>query len=162
MLIITVFTITTNMWPAVRCQQSQEHSHAHIIRTSKIVFRLLIILYGVLYCLFLPFIYISLDFFFLPFTDSKVVTLLSDDVTAWHACAWVSVQNACRKRWKCLSCCSDQQHRFQKNRSCETQLILSISDLVKCIDDHSQTDAVLLDFSKAFDKVLHSRLLIKF
>jgi len=56
---------------------------------------------------------------------------------------------------------SDQQHGFWKNRSCETQLILSINDLAKCIDDHSQTDAILLDFSKAFYKVSHSRLLIK-
>jgi len=49
----------------------------------------------------------------------------------------------------------------QKNRSCESQLILCIDDLAKCVDDHGQTDAILLDFSKAFDKVSHSRLLLK-
>jgi len=56
---------------------------------------------------------------------------------------------------------SDQQHGFRKNRSCETQLILSIDDVAKCVDDHGQTDAILLDFSKAFDKVSHSWLLLK-
>jgi len=56
---------------------------------------------------------------------------------------------------------SDQQHGFRKNRSCETQIILSIDDMAKCVDDHGQTDAILLDFSIAFDKVSHSRLLLK-
>lgn len=56
---------------------------------------------------------------------------------------------------------TDQQHGFRKNRSCDTQLILTINDLAKCVDNHGQTDAILLDFSKAFDKVSHSRLLLK-
>ena len=56
---------------------------------------------------------------------------------------------------------TDHQHGFRKNRSCESQLILCIDDLAKCVDDHGQTDAILLDFSKAFDKVSHSRLLLK-
>jgi len=38
---------------------------------------------------------------------------------------------------------SDQQHGFRKNSSCETQLILNIDDLAKCVDDHGQTDAIL-------------------
>ena len=56
---------------------------------------------------------------------------------------------------------TDHQHGFRKNRSCESQLILCIDDLAKCVDYHGQTDAILLDFSKAFDKVSHSRLLLK-
>ncbi len=56
---------------------------------------------------------------------------------------------------------SDQQHGFRKKRSCESQLILTIQDLAAGLDDGSQIDAVLLDFSKAFDKVPHHRLLLK-
>jgi len=36
---------------------------------------------------------------------------------------------------------SDQQHGFRKGRSCETQLILTVNDLAKGIDDLSQVDA---------------------
>ena len=56
---------------------------------------------------------------------------------------------------------SDYQHGFRKKRSCDTQLLLTINDLAKGIDNNHQIDAVLLDFSKAFDKVPHSRLLQK-
>ncbi len=53
---------------------------------------------------------------------------------------------------------NDAQHGFRKRRSCETQLILTVQDLAKGLDEKSQIDAVLLDFSKAFDKVPHQRL----
>ena len=56
---------------------------------------------------------------------------------------------------------SDAQHGFRKRRSCESQLILAIQDLAKGIDDKQQHDVLLLDFSKAFDVVPHSRLLYK-
>ena len=61
---------------------------------------------------------------------------------------------------------SDCQHGFRKLgfrklRSCETQLITTCHDLTQTIDDHSQTDVILLDFSKAFDKVSHTLLLNK-
>ena len=55
----------------------------------------------------------------------------------------------------------DMQHGFRKSRSCESQLILTIQDLAKGIDDKAQIDAVLLDFSQAFDKVPHNRLVSK-
>ena len=53
---------------------------------------------------------------------------------------------------------SDFQHGFRKKRSCNTQLIQTVHDLAKCLHDGEQIDAVLLDFSKAFDKVPHARL----
>ena len=56
---------------------------------------------------------------------------------------------------------SDFQHGFRKNRSCETQLLLTIHDLASGLNDRQQIDAILLDFSKAFDKVPHQRLLLK-
>ena len=56
---------------------------------------------------------------------------------------------------------TDTQHGFRKHRSCESQLISTIHDLTKGIEDRKQTDVVLLDFSKAFDKVPHLQLLQK-
>ena len=56
---------------------------------------------------------------------------------------------------------TDAQHGFSKRRSCDTQklLILAVKDLAKSLDDRTQSDVILLDFSKAFDKVPHARLL---
>jgi len=48
---------------------------------------------------------------------------------------------------------SDAQHWFRKHRSCETQLLLTLQDLSAALDNSEQIDAILLDFSKAFDKV---------
>ena len=56
---------------------------------------------------------------------------------------------------------TDTQHGFRKHRSCESQLIITIQEIAKTIDDRKQTDVILLDFSKAFDKVPHKRLLKK-
>ena len=55
----------------------------------------------------------------------------------------------------------DQQHGFRQHFSCETQLISAVNDWAKCINSRSQTDVILLDFSKAFDSVPHQRLLLK-
>ena len=53
------------------------------------------------------------------------------------------------------------QHGFRKNRSCETQLIETVNSLTKSLNDRKQVDSILLDFSKAFDKVCHRKLLLK-
>ena len=53
------------------------------------------------------------------------------------------------------------QHGFRKRRSCESQLIITINDLASNINAGAQTDVILLDFSKAFDKVNHQSLLKK-
>jgi hypothetical protein len=55
----------------------------------------------------------------------------------------------------------DEQHGFRKRRSCETQLIMTMEDLSRELDSKGQTDTILLDFSKAFDKVPHERLSLK-
>ncbi len=44
--------------------------------------------------------------------------------------------------------------------SCETQLLSSIDKLTKN-KDKVQTDLIIMDFAKAFDKVTHSRFLLK-
>jgi len=45
------------------------------------------------------------------------------------------------------------QHDFQSGLSWESQLIQIIHVWIKAIDNKTQTDANLLDFAKAFDKV---------
>ena len=56
---------------------------------------------------------------------------------------------------------TDEQHAFRKQRSCESQLILTVRDLAQGIEEKSQLGVNLLDLSKAFDKVPHARLLLK-
>ena len=53
------------------------------------------------------------------------------------------------------------QHGFRKERNCETQLITTARDFADTLNKKGQTDAILLDFSKAFDKVDHHTLLFK-
>ena len=55
----------------------------------------------------------------------------------------------------------DLQHGFREKRSCETQLALLVVDLSRAANKGKQTDLILLDFSKAFDKVNHSNLIWK-
>ena len=56
---------------------------------------------------------------------------------------------------------STHQHGFRKNLSCTTQLISSIRDWATSLNNRSQTDVLFLDFSRAFDKVSHRKLIIK-
>ena len=44
---------------------------------------------------------------------------------------------------------------------CETQLAVTIDDLARNFDNNLQTDIAILDFLKAFDMVLHNKLLHK-
>ena len=53
------------------------------------------------------------------------------------------------------------QHGFRKYCSCETQLTTVISDFVNWMNQKKIIDAIVLDFSKAFDKVPHDMLLTK-
>jgi hypothetical protein len=56
---------------------------------------------------------------------------------------------------------SDNHHGFRARRSCETQLITTVQELAKNMSSGKQIDAILLDLSKAFDRVPHRRLLMK-
>ena len=55
----------------------------------------------------------------------------------------------------------DNQHGFRSKRSCDTQLITTVHEIATDMADGSQVDSILLDFSKAFDKVPHARLAYK-
>ena len=53
------------------------------------------------------------------------------------------------------------QHGFRGKRSCETQLTEFVRDIAFNIQEGIQSDIVVMDFAKAFDKVAHNRLLYK-
>ena len=90
----------------------------------------------------------------------------------------VSLTCICCKTWEHIIVCTinknlafeiilaDCQHGFRSQRSCETQLVQFFHDLVSNLDralnrNHRQTDVIIMDFAKAFDKVPHRRLLYK-
>ena len=50
---------------------------------------------------------------------------------------------------------------FRQKHSCETQLLLTIDDIARALDNNNQVDVGILDMSKAFDKVPHERLALK-
>ena len=56
---------------------------------------------------------------------------------------------------------STEQHDFWSSQSCYTQLLVTIHDLAQNLNEGNQTDVILLDFTKAFDKVPHNRLCSK-
>ena len=56
---------------------------------------------------------------------------------------------------------TEEQHGFRQCRSCETQLIATVHDLAENLNCGNQTDVILLDFTKAFDKVPHGCLCYK-
>ena len=55
---------------------------------------------------------------------------------------------------------TDCLHGFRARRSCETQLLTLAQELIEGLD-RKQHDLIILDFSKAFDRVPHERLLRK-
>ena len=55
----------------------------------------------------------------------------------------------------------DLQHGFRSSVSCDTQLIQFTHDLVTNMQSGAQTDVIVMDFSKAFDKVSHAKLIDK-
>ena len=55
----------------------------------------------------------------------------------------------------------DLQHGFRCGRSCESQLLSLVHELMHNHDSNIQSEIILMDFAKTFDKVLHKRLLHK-
>ena len=53
------------------------------------------------------------------------------------------------------------QHGFRSKRSCEAQMIEFVDDINNNMSKGKQTDVLIMDFSKAFDKVCHSLLMHK-
>lgn len=56
---------------------------------------------------------------------------------------------------------SSAQHGFRRGYSTVTQLVDFMHDVAYNLDLGNQIDAIFIDFSKAFDSVIHSKLLLK-
>lgn len=54
-----------------------------------------------------------------------------------------------------------QQHGFRKGHSCESQLLGFVDEPSEAMEKGNQEDVLVLDFSKAFDKVSHALLVHK-
>ena len=57
----------------------------------------------------------------------------------------------------------EQQHGFHPRMSCVTQLLYAVDHWTKALDNGNDVDIIIiyLDFHKAFDCILHQRLLSK-
>ena len=53
------------------------------------------------------------------------------------------------------------QHGFRPGYSCESQVITVCQGISDSLDNGDRIDAIIVDFSKDFDIVLHGRLLTK-
>ena len=54
-----------------------------------------------------------------------------------------------------------RQHGFRPKLSCETQLLEFVDEIVSNMNSGTQTDVIVMDFSNAFEKVSHSKLIKK-
>ena len=56
---------------------------------------------------------------------------------------------------------SQYQHGFRSKHSCESQLISFAHEVYDNLEHGNQTNIIVMDFSKAFDKVDHNKLIYK-
>ena len=54
---------------------------------------------------------------------------------------------------------TDTQFGFRTLDSCESQLFVTVENIAKAMDGKIQVNAAILDFSKAFDKVVYSSVI---
>lgn len=56
---------------------------------------------------------------------------------------------------------TDAQHEFRENRSCLTNMLCYLDDIINNVDKSNFVHVKCLDCEKAFDKVPHRRLNMK-
>ena len=56
---------------------------------------------------------------------------------------------------------SSTQHGFRQGASCQSNLLDFLDYVTYSLDNHNNVDVIYLDFTKAFDRVPHLRLLQK-
>ena len=71
------------------------------------------------------------------------------------------IRNAIVKHIKEHKLIKESQHGFMSGKSCLTNLLEFLELVTKYVDEGHPVDAIYLDFSKAFDKVPHKRLVKK-
>jgi hypothetical protein len=63
--------------------------------------------------------------------------------------------------WEMSGWLYESQHGFRPAYSRESQLVTVCQDIADSLDKGVRTEAIIIDFSKAFDLVSHDRLLTK-
>ena len=53
------------------------------------------------------------------------------------------------------------QHGFKQKKSTVSNLLELLDNITKLVDSGNCIDMIMIDFSKAFDKILHNKLLFK-
>ncbi|KER24519.1 hypothetical protein T265_07831 [Opisthorchis viverrini] len=71
------------------------------------------------------------------------------------------IAEALKSHLEIHSLLSDKQHGFRQNRSCLSNLLVTLDDWTRAVDAGVTVHACYLDISKAFDRVDHSILLRK-
>jgi len=66
-----------------------------------------------------------------------------------------------RRGWDKNDWLYEGRHGFRLGYSCESQVITVCQKIADCLDNAARIDAIIADFSKAFDLVPHGRLLAK-
>ena len=72
-----------------------------------------------------------------------------------------SIASYLRQVWEINDWLYEGQHGFRPGYSCESQVITVCQDIADSLDNGDRVDAIVVDFSKAFDLVPHGRLLVK-
>jgi len=63
--------------------------------------------------------------------------------------------------WEMNGWLYEGQHGFRPGYLCESRVFTFCRDIADSLDEGVKTDAIIIDFSKAFDLVPHDRLLTK-
>jgi hypothetical protein len=66
-----------------------------------------------------------------------------------------------RNVWEASGWFYEGQHGFRPGYLCESQVVTVCQGIADALDEGVRTDAIVIDFSKAFDLVPHDRLLMK-
>ena len=66
-----------------------------------------------------------------------------------------------RQIWEMSGWLYEGRHGYRPGHSCESQVVTFCQDIADSLYDGVRTDAIIIDFSKAFDLVPHDRLLAK-
>ena len=66
-----------------------------------------------------------------------------------------------RHVWEMSGWLYEGQRGFRPGYSCESQVVTVCQYIADLLDEGVRTDAIVIDFSKAFDLVPHDRLLTK-
>ena len=72
-----------------------------------------------------------------------------------------AVASYLRQVWDKNDWLYEGQHEFRPGYSCESQIITVCQDIADSLDNGDRIDAIIVEFSKAFDLVSHGQLLAK-